>query len=73
MTRDTNLTILIINIQIVIHLAIEHFNLASIMSESILLESINLKTKLTSWKYVLPLTLTIYCTNMILARSLLLY
>ena len=28
MTRDTNLTNLIINIQIVIHLAIEHFNLA---------------------------------------------
>ena len=34
MTRDTNLTNLIINIQIVIHLAIEHFNLASIMSVS---------------------------------------
>ena len=33
-TRDTNLTNLIVNIQIVIHLAIEHFNLASIMSVS---------------------------------------
>ena len=32
MTRDTNLTNF--NIQIVIHLAIEHFNLASIMSVS---------------------------------------
>ena len=35
MTRDTNLTnFKIINIQIVTHLAIEHFNLASIMSVS---------------------------------------
>ena len=34
MTRDTNLTNLIINIQIVTHLATEPFNLASIMSVS---------------------------------------
>ena len=65
MTRDTNLINLIINIQIVTHLAIEHFNLAS--------ESNYLKIKLTLWKYVLPLTLTIYCTIMVLARYLLLY
>ena len=32
MTRDTNLTNLNTNIQIVTHLAIEHFNLASLES-----------------------------------------
>ena len=34
MTRDTNLINLIINFQIVTHLAVEHFNLASILSVS---------------------------------------
>ena len=34
MTRDTNLTNLTINFQIVIHLTTEHFNLASTVSAS---------------------------------------
>ena len=63
MTRDTNLTNLINNIQIVTHLATEHFNLASIMSVSTNSSREHYYEKSDSTEYVLPLTLTIYCTK----------